>query len=86
MTDIVLKDADAALVERIRAVADARGWTVSHALLQLLEHGLRAQEREAGKPLDDHESSALSEAFAALERMPDDRFAMIGRLPPDDES
>ena len=82
MTDIVLKDADIALVERIRAVADARGWTLSHALLQLLEQGLRVQEHDAASPLDAHESSALSEAIAALELMPDDQFAKIGKLGP----
>ena len=32
MTDIVLKDADPVLFDRIRRVADARGWTLPRAL------------------------------------------------------
>ena len=44
MTDIVLKDADPVLFDRIRRVADARGWTLPRALQYLLEQGLHVYE------------------------------------------
>ena len=87
MIDIVLRDADAALVERIQTVADAHGWNLPQALSILLEHGLRAVERPVTGPLDSHESDALSSALDALEQMPDDQgYALIGRLGAEDKA
>ena len=40
MTDIVLKDIDPVLADRIRRVAEARGWNMHDTLYHLLEHGL----------------------------------------------
>ena len=40
MTDIVLKDIDAVLADRIKRVADQRGWGRAKTLLHLLEQGL----------------------------------------------
>jgi hypothetical protein len=82
MTDIVLRDADPVLVDRIRRVADARGWTLPRALQYLLERGLHSVEGDGPVHLDNAEAAALAEAIAALEQIPDDKgFAMIGRIP-----
>lgn len=86
MTDIVLKDADPVLVDRIRRVADARGWTLARALQYLLEQGLHVYEGDGSVRLDNTESDALAAAIAALEQVPDDGgYAMIGRVEPSPE-
>ena len=46
MTDIVLKDIDPILADRIRRVSEARGWDVHHTLMNLLEQGLFVCEAE----------------------------------------
>ena len=85
MTDIVLKDADPVLVDRIRRVADARGWTVPRALQYLLEQGLHVYEGDGSVRLDNSEADALQAAIAALEQVPDDPgYAAIGRAHPSD--
>lgn len=82
MTDIVLRDIDPVLAERIRRVAQTRGWDIHQALLTLLEQGLYACESGAQVRLDDCESTALQQAIAALEQVPDDPgFGLIGRAP-----
>lgn len=79
MTDIVLRDIDELLAERIRRIADARGWALPDALLHLLEHGLYACETGAAR-LDDSEADVLQNAISALEQVPDDPgFSLIGR-------
>ena len=40
MTDIVLKDVDPILAERIRRVSQARGWPIHDTIFNLLEQGL----------------------------------------------
>jgi len=81
MTDIMLRDADPVLVDRIKRLADARGWPMPQAMLYLLEQGLHVYEGDGGKRLDNRESDALAEAIAALEGIPDDAgYAKIGRL------
>lgn len=84
MTDIVLKDIDPVLHERIQRIAQARGWSLPEALFHLLEHGLFACESTGGaSDLDHRESNALEEAIAALQGVPDDPgFSLIGRMPP----
>lgn len=85
MTDIVLRDIDALLAERIRRIADARSWALPDTLLFLLEHGLYACETGAAR-LDDSESDVLQNAIAALEQVPDDPgFSLIGRGSGDDD-
>ncbi len=80
MTDIVLRDIDPVLAERIRRVAQARGWDMHQTLLALLEQGLYACESGAQVRLDDRESTALQQAIAALEQVPNDPgFGLIGR-------
>ena len=81
MTDIVLKDADPVLVDRIKRVAEARGWALSHAMSHVLELGLHVVEGDGAVRLDNAESDALAAAIAALEGIPDDQgYAMIGRV------
>lgn len=80
MTDIVLRDIDALLADRIRRVAEANGWALQDALMHLLEHGLFACEGELSGKLSDTDAKALKAAIAALEQVPNDSgFAMIGR-------
>lgn len=80
MTDIVLKDADPVLVDRIKRVADARGWTLPRALQSLLEQGLHVYEGDGSVRLDNSEADALQAAIAAMEQVPDDPgYAAIGR-------
>ncbi|MGY0613061.1 MULTISPECIES: hypothetical protein [unclassified Luteimonas] len=81
MTDIVLKDIDEVLLERIKRVADRRGWALSHALLQLLERGLYAAEGDGKLSFDSSEADVLQAAIAALEGVPDGDFSLIGQLP-----
>lgn len=82
MTDIVLKDVDAVLADRIRRVADKRGWSLPKTLLHLLEQGLYTYEGDGKQSFDNSESDVLQAAIAALEQVPDDAgYAMIGKLP-----
>lgn len=81
MTDIVLKDIDELLLERIKRMADRRGWTLSHALLHLLEQGLYAVEGDGKLGFDTSEADVLQSAIAALESVPDGVFSLIGQVP-----
>jgi len=86
MTEIVLKDVDQMLVDRIRRVADARGWTLPRTLLHLLEQGLHVYEGDGSVRFDSAENDVLEAAMAALEGIPDDSgFALIGKVPHADE-
>ena len=83
MTDIVLRDIDSALADRIRRLADAQGWETGETLRRALDLGLQACENIAAIRLAEHESALLQSAIAALEQTPDDLgFAMIGRAKP----
>lgn len=83
MIDIVLRDADRVLVERIGRVAQARGWDLPQTMLHLLEQGLNVCEGDGPVRLDTGEADALQAAIAALEQVPDDAgFAAIGRVAP----
>lgn len=82
MTDIVLHDIDQVLSDRIKRVAEARGWTVPRTLLHLLEQGLHVYEGDGRTHFDNSEDEVLKAALSALEGIPDDAgFAMIGKLP-----
>ena len=71
MTDLILRDIDAILAERIRRVAVARGWTQHETLLHLLEQGLFACEHEVhGGGFENREVDALAAAIAALKEVP----------------
>jgi antitoxin component of RelBE/YafQ-DinJ toxin-antitoxin module len=84
MTDIVLKDIDEFLLERIKRVADRRGWPMTQALRHLLEQGLYAVEGDGKLGFDNSEADVLQAAIAALEEVPDGVFSMIGQLPSPD--
>ena len=83
MTDIVLKDIDDVLLERIKRVAERRGWTLSRTLLHLLEQGLYASEGDGKLSFDNSEADVLQAAIAALEGVPDGVYSLIGQLPAD---
>ena len=81
MTEIVLRDIDPGLADRIRRVADARRWDLPRTLQHLLEQGLYAVEADMNVRFSDTDSDALREAIAALEQVPSDPgFALIGRV------
>ena len=81
MTEIVLRDIDEVLLERIRRVADRRGWAISQALLHLLEQGLFTVEGDGRTSFDNSEADVLQAAIAALEEVPDGVFSLIGQVP-----
>lgn len=82
MTDIVLRDIDPVLAERIRRVAEARNWAPNEALMHLLEHGLFACETELAARFSDTDADALKAAISALEGVPSDPgYSLIGRAP-----
>lgn len=81
MTDIVLRDIDPLLAERIKRLGDARGWSVHDTLLQVLEQGLHACEAPGAVRFEVDEAGALEAAIAAMEAVPSDPgFALIGRV------
>jgi hypothetical protein len=82
MTDLVLRDIDDILADRIRHLAQVRGWDMHQTLQTLLEQGLYACESGTDVHFDDRESDALKQAIAALEQVNDDQgFGLIGRAP-----
>jgi len=90
VTDIVLRDIDPVLAERMRRIGEARGWSPVETLSRLLEYGLYQAEGDGRVRLDDRESDVLASAIAAMEHVPNDPgFALIGRAPavapPDEE-
>lgn len=91
MTDIVLRDIDPLLAERIKRLGEARGWPVHDTLLRVLELGLHACEGHDAVHFEASETGALEAAIAAMEQVPSDPgFALIGRAsapvpPPEDE-
>ncbi len=83
MTDIVLKDVDAMLAERIKRLADKRGWTVPKTLLHLLEQGLNMFEDGGNLRFETTEEDALQAAIAAMEAVANDAgYARIGKVDP----
>lgn len=81
MSETLLLDIDAVLLERIRRLAAAQGWTQQAAITHLLEHGLFACEVEVVALMDDTDADALQAAIAALERIDNDPgFSLIGRI------
>jgi hypothetical protein len=80
MTDLVLRDIDSMMAERIRKVAEANGWTMHQTILHLIERGLYASEGGALR-FDSKESDVLQSVIAALETVPNDPgFSLIGRV------
>ena len=81
MTDLIVNVVDDALVERITAFAAAQGWGQARTLRFLLEQGLRASVGDERSSFDADEDTVLAAAISALEQVPDDTFALIGRSP-----
>ena len=80
MNHLVQLDLDELLLERVRRVAQARGWSEAVAIRHLIEHGLFAVEPRGEPRLDDLDVNILQSAIAALEGIPDDPgFSLIGR-------
>ena len=71
MADLVLRDLDPLLDERIRRVAVARGWTREYTCVVLLEQGLFSSELEVRHGFKNPEVDALADAIAALQALPD---------------
>jgi hypothetical protein len=83
MTDIVLRDIDEQLAERITRIGQAHGWDKAEALLRILDLGLHACERDGAVRLAEYEAQILQGAISALEHVPSDPgFARIGRAEP----
>lgn len=82
MNELILKDLDDGLLERITAFAAARGWGQARTLRFLLEQGLRASVGDERSTFDADEDTVLAAAISALEQVPDDTFALIGRAGP----
>lgn len=82
MPDLILRDIEPVLLERVRRLADARGTSLEGALLGLLDRGLACTEAN-DDGLDAADARVLQEAIAALESVPSDPgFALIGRAAP----
>lgn len=70
MTDIILKDIDPVLADRIRRAAAARHWDTHETLMHLLELGLFASESEVRTGFNNLEVDVLSDAISALREVP----------------
>lgn len=82
MTDLVLRDIDPITADRIKRLAETRGWSMHQALQTLIEQGLYACESGLNVHFDDREANALQAAIKALEGVEDDQgFGLIGRAP-----
>lgn len=80
MSETLQIQLDAVLLERVRRVAQTRGWSDVVAIRHLIEHGLFAVEPRGEPRLDDADANVLQSAIAALEGIPDDPgFSLIGR-------
>jgi len=82
MTDLVLRDIDPELADRIKRLSAARGWSMHDTLRILMEQGLYACEAGMDVHFNDPEAMAIQDAIAALELIADDQgFGLIGRAP-----
>ena len=69
MADLLIKNIDPVLHERLLRVAAARGWDLRETAIRMLEHGLLAAEQEISRGFDSTEVDALSAAIAALKQV-----------------
>lgn len=70
MADVTLREIDPLLLERIRRLSVARGWTQEQTCMALLEQGLLASEHEVRSGFENPEVDVLSEAIQALHALP----------------
>ena len=81
MTDIVLKDLDAGLLERLQRLGEAQGWQMPQVLARVVEEGVVACEAALALRLNEREEHVLKSAITAMEGVVDDPgFALIGRM------
>lgn len=81
MPDLILRNVDSSMLDRVRHWADARGMSLDTAVVALLDRGLVAGA-EVGN-LEEFDARVLAEAIIALENVPSDPgFALIGRAVP----
>jgi hypothetical protein len=80
MSPFALDALDPLLADRLRKLAGARGWSESDALRRAVERGLLAIEADVPARLEADEAEVLQAAIAALEQIPSDTFAAIGKL------
>ncbi len=78
MPDILVKDIDSEIAERIKRLARDRGWPLNDVVISLLRQALGMETPEPPLPGDiarltgtweDEESRALSEAIEALRKL-----------------
>ena len=78
MPDILVKDIDPDIAERIKRMARDRGWPINDVVLSLLRQALGMEKPEPPLPGDiarltgtweDEESRALKEAIEALHKL-----------------
>lgn len=78
MPDLLVKDIDAEIAERIKRMARDRGWPINDVVLSLLRQALGMEKPEPPLPGDiarltgtweDEESRALKEAIEALRKL-----------------
>lgn len=78
MPDILVKDIDHDIAERIKRMARDRGWPINDVVLSLLRQALGMEKPELPLPGDiarltgtweDEESRALKEAIEALHKL-----------------
>lgn len=70
MPDLLITDVDPLLVERVRRISAAHGWTQGQTLIALLESGLFHGERAGNSAFANPEQAALADAIAALQSLP----------------
>lgn len=74
MADLLVKNIDPVLHDRLLRVAAARGWDLRETAVRMLEHGLFAAEQEISRGFDSKEADALSAAIAALRQVAADEL------------
>jgi hypothetical protein len=91
VADFQLRGIDTVVVDKVKAIARERNWSINDVMLHLLRQALGLVEPEPAKPPGDvatiagtfaqDESAALMEAIRAFESLPEDKspFRMAGR-------
>ena len=80
MTDIVLKDLDPGLLDRLQRLAEGQGWPMPQTLAHVVEQGVAVCEAAVALRLNEREENVLQSAINAMEGVADDPgFALIGR-------
>ena len=82
MTDIMLKNLDPSLLDRLQRLAEGQGWPMPQTLAHVVEQGVAVCEAAVALRLNEREENVLQSAINAMEGVADDPgFALIGRAP-----